>query len=59
MFRPVCVVVHLLFLCMLCCAVNKNGDTAIHKAVYWGKLDIVKYLIQHAAVEVDVRGMVS
>jgi len=32
---------------------------AIHRAVSAGKLDIVKYLIQHAAVEVDVRGMVS
>jgi len=41
------------------CLCNKPGDMAIHKAAFKGALDIVKYLIQHAAVDVDVKGEVS
>ena len=44
---------------MLNCAVNKNGDMAIHWAAYGGQLDVVKYLICEAGVDVNVRGEVS
>ena len=44
---------------MLHCAVNKDGDAAIHRAAVYGSLDIVKYLICDAGVDVNVRGAVS
>jgi len=47
-----------LFLDMLCCAVNKVGNAAIHDAAHFGELDIVKYLICEAGVDVNVRGAV-
>ena len=40
---------------MLCCAVNKNGNAAIHYAASCGSLDVVKYLICEAGVDVNVR----
>jgi len=44
---------------MLCCAVNKNGNAAIHWAAARGSLNIVKYLICDAGVDVNVCGSVS
>ena len=44
---------------MLCYAVNKHDDAAIHHAVKHGSLNIVKYLICDAGVDVNVRGSVS
>ena len=44
---------------MLCCAVNKDGDAAIHCAAEHGSLNTVKYLICDAGVDVNVRGRVS
>jgi len=44
---------------MVRCAVNKIGNAAIHYADLYGSLDIVKYLICKAGVDVNVRGAVS
>jgi len=44
---------------MLYCAVNQFGEMAIHLAAWYGHLDIVKYLICDAGVDVNVRGEVS
>ena len=44
---------------MLRSAVNKFGEMAIHLATWYGHLDIVKYLICKAGVDVNVRGEVS
>ena len=44
---------------MLNCAVDKNDEMAIHWAAFRGHLDVVKYLICDAGVDVNVRGGVS
>ena len=44
---------------MLNCAVNKNGDAAIHLAAWRGRVEVVKYLISEAGVDKNVRGQVS
>jgi len=43
---------------LLRCAVNKNGEGAIHLAAYRDHLVIVKYLISEAGVDKNVRGEV-
>jgi len=52
-------IVFLDMLVMCCLSVNKHDDMLIHIAAMSGSLDIVKYLIQKAAVGVDVKGEVS
>jgi len=49
----------IIFSMCLRCALNKDGDGAIHKAAENGSLDIVKYLIVEAGVDKNVRGNVS
>ena len=39
---------------MLCCALNKDGEGAIHWAAMHGSLEIVQYLICDAGVDVNV-----
>jgi len=39
--------------------VNKRGDMAIHPAARSGSLNVVKYLIENCAVDVNVSGDVS
>jgi len=57
----------IVFSCLyvLCCVLSQStstsapgGDMAIHHATYRGSLEMVKYLIQEAGVDVNVRGMV-
>ena len=36
-------------------ATNRYGSTALHRAAFWGRLSVVRYLVEEHGLDVDAR----